>query len=360
MDAIDAVLATIDEQSFSIIATASVDIPESARNEIRALCSPTNNEIYRAHSLGIELSQLTASLVSRLLTSQNYSYKEISAIGFHGQTIRHFPNASPGFSIQIGCPSTLAHLSKITTIADFRMADIAAGGQGAPLVPAFHQHAFQTNLENRYIVNIGGIANLSFLPMESSQPILGFDTGPGNTLLDEWIYKYKKLTFDKNGEWARSGNLITTLLEKLTQDSFICASHPKSTGKEHFNLEWLAKMSHSPQAIKPEDMQRTLVELSCYGIEQSIRDIHEQCAHQPARIYLCGGGVNNTLLTEVLKARLQEFTILSTAALGIDPQLVEASAFAWLARQTLHRKPGNISSVTGAKEHKILGGIFPA
>ena len=357
-DAIDIVLAQVNDRELSIIDSASTALSETIRHNIKTLCSQSDNEIEKSVSLGVTLSLITGDLINQLLEKNNLSPSLISAIGYHGQTIRHQPNAHQPFSVQIGCPSTLAFKTKITTITDFRMADIAAGGQGAPLVPAFHRYAFQTKTENRFIVNIGGIANLTLLPSNEQTPIIGFDTGPGNTLLDEWINLHKGMSFDHNGEWANSGTIISELLTSMMQDSYIYQPLPKSTGKEHFNLDWLRQYTDDFQTSKPEDIQRTLIEFTALSIASGITQVLQTHKISQAHIYLCGGGINNTTLANALQNHLHKTCISSTQALGIHPQLVECAAFAWLARQTLERKPGNLPSVTGATQERILGGIY--
>jgi anhydro-N-acetylmuramic acid kinase len=238
------------------------------------------------------------------------------------------------------------------------MADIAAGGQGAPLVPAFHQFAFQTPIEDRFIVNIGGIANITFLPCERQDDIIGFDTGPGNTLLDEWITQHKGKTFDENGAWASSGQIIPEMLTSMMQDAYIQKSLPKSTGKEHFNLAWLARHTNTLDQTKAEDIQRTLLEFTACGISAGVKQLMQTKGISNAQLYICGGGINNSALLQSLQNQLPEIGISSTEQLGIHPQLVECSAFAWLAHQTMQSKPGNLPSVTGASQKRILGGIY--
>ena len=235
------------------------------------------------------------------------------------------------------------------------MADIAAGGQGAPLVPAFHQAVFHSSNENRFIINIGGIANITLIPADSSKAVCGFDTGPGNTLLDEWIYTEKHKDYDENGEWARTGCIQPELLTLMMEDRYMTRQAPKSTGKEYFNLSWLNRLLKDLPKTNPEDVQRTLTEFTCKSICRDIQNLLLIHYDYPSSIYLCGGGINNTLLYESLNTTMPELDIKSTLALGIHPQLVEASAFAWLASRTASGKPGNLKSVTGANQDKILG-----
>ncbi len=359
-DALDIVLAEISETEFNTLDSASMPFSEALQLEIKSLCAAGPDEIDRATSFGIRLSLHTDNLIKKLLTQNHLSATQICAIGFHGQTIRHQPLHQFPYSVQAGCPSTLAVNSGITTVTDFRMADIADGGQGAPLVPAFHQFAFQSKQEDRFIVNIGGIANITHLPADNKTPIIGFDTGPGNTLLDEWIKKHLGKPYDDDGRWARSGSLIAPALNSMLSDPYFIKEAPKSTGKEYFNLDWLNKHFDKYPTLRPEDIQRTLVELTALSIANDIKSARIEPSKTCSSIYLCGGGINNSFLLERLHEHLPGSIISSTATLGIHPQLIECSAFAWLARQTLKRLPGNIPSVTGAKNKRILGGIYYA
>tara|TARA_R110002167_G_scaffold262020_3_gene468719 strand:- start:878 stop:2002 length:1125 start_codon:yes stop_codon:yes gene_type:complete len=357
-DGIDICLANIQHSKIDLIASSSIDFPASLKSEVKALCFPGTNEIFRAQTLGIKLSLLTAQHINQLLAKNLISAESVSAIGFHGQTIRHHPESEYAFSTQVGCASTLAHHTKITTITDFRMADIAAGGQGAPLVPAFHQSAFKSQNENRLIINIGGIANITCIPADLNKTTSGFDTGPGNTLLDEWIFTQQRKDFDRNGDWARTGETIPKLLNTMMNDNYITRAAPKSTGKEYFNLSWLNKQLENFPNSKPEDIQRTLVEFTSNSICDNVQSILKNQRESPTSIYLCGGGINNTLLIDTLKSQLPELKVSSTSELGIHPQLVEASAFAWLASRTTSGLAGNLKEVTGAHQDKILGGIY--
>jgi anhydro-N-acetylmuramic acid kinase len=357
-DGIDICLNSIDHRRIELLDSTSIGLPCRLKSEIKALCSPGINEIFRAHSLGVKLSLLTAQYINQLLAKNLIPAKDICAIGFHGQTIRHHPETKHAFSVQVGCASTLAHHTQIKTVTDFRMADIAAGGQGAPLVPGFHKTLFYSNTENRLIINIGGIANITFIPADSDKIIHGFDTGPGNTLLDEWIFAQKQKDFDNNGEWAKSGKQIPALLDLMMNDNYITKEAPKSTGKEYFNLLWLKHFLADFPNHNPEDIQRTLLDFSCHSIYSSTLKLIKDHDQHPTSIYLCGGGINNTLLVETLKSKLPNLKVASTLELGIHPQLVEASAFAWLASRTIAGLTGNLKEVTGATQDKILGGIY--
>ena len=357
-DGIDICLTSIENSTFQLIDYLCIDFPANIKSEIKSLCSPNENEIFKSQSLGIELSLQTAEQINKLLIRNTVSPSDVSAIGYHGQTIRHHPDAKYPFSTQVGCGSTLAHHTKINTITDFRMADIAAGGQGAPLVPAFHQAVFHSPNENRFIINIGGIANITHIPADLSKAVSGFDTGPGNTLLDEWIYTHKQKDFDKAGMWAKSGVTSPKLLKLMMKDDYIMKQAPKSTGKEYFNLSWLHALLKDLPQIKPEDIQCTLTDFTCESICREIQNLLLSHDQYPSVIYLCGGGINNIFLIERLNSQLPELEIKSTSVLGIDPQLVEASAFAWLASRTHSGKTGNLKGITGANQDKILGCIY--
>ncbi|HXZ46380.1 MAG TPA: anhydro-N-acetylmuramic acid kinase [Pseudolabrys sp.] len=271
--------------------------------------------------------------------------------------MRHRPRAAHPFTLQIGNPSVIAERTGITTVADFRARDMAAGGEGAPMVPAFHRYVLRSTKQNRTIINIGGIANVTYLPGDESQPVAGFDTGPGNTLLDQWIARHRAHPHDEGGQWAASGRLSNALLEYLLKDSFFESPPPKSTGREYFNMEWLdqrlQKISVPPDAA---DIQATLLQLTALTIARAIR----RFLPQTQEAYVCGGGAHNRELMKALAEQLPGVPVATTEALGLHPDWVEASAFAWLAHQTLAGLPGNLPSVTGARHAVIVGGIYTA
>lgn len=355
-DAIDAVL--VDLQSIpQLIAQHSLPLPNNIKQQIHTLSLPGNNEIDRMGALDIELGQLFAQTSLELLTKAGINAKQITAIGSHGQTIRHRPPGSTEgtFTLQISDPNLIAELTGITTVADFRRRDMAAGGQGAPLVPAFHQAIFHAADKDRVIVNIGGMANITWLPAQGK--VLGFDTGPGNVLMDMWIAEHQGKPYDQNGEWAASGQSHMPLLAELLAEPYFRVLPPKSTGRESFNRVWLDdKLRKVAPSLAPIDVQATLLELTATTIAESIGDL----SHTPKDIYVCGGGAYNIALMQRLGTLLPKDTVKSTAALGVDPQWIEAMAFAWLAQQTLNRHPGNLCAVTGAKREVILGGIYQA
>lgn len=311
--------------------------------------SDGNATIEASATTSIQLSRLYAEGVFKVLEGAGINVEDINAIGCHGQTILHRPEL--GFTLQIGNPAWLVELTNISVITDFRNRDIAAGGQGAPLVPAFHQAIFSSPTSNRVIVNIGGIANLTYLPIAGN--VIGFDCGPGNVLMDAWARKHINKDYDENGAWANLGSCLNDLLAKFCQEEYFAAPPPKSTGRELFNLDWLNSFDlASYQAV---NVQRTLLELTTKGIAEGILRYCE-----PAdEIFLCGGGANNSALHRSLQKHLPNSSIKTTNALGVEVTIVEAMAFAWLAQQTIKNKPSNLPAVTGARHLTVLGAIYP-
>lgn len=355
VDAVDASLVNITPDSIAVIESAALAIPDPIRNQILCLFDPGANEIERMGPLDRSLGQLFADAVHLLLQASGLSPKDICAIGCHGQTIRHRPRPESGlpFTLQIGDPSTVAELTGITTVADFRRRDVACGGQGAPLAPAFHDAVFGNPHEVRGVLNIGGIANLTVLA--PGDPVSGFDTGPGNGLLDAWIQFCRQEPYDRNGDWAATGTVCHDLLVKLQAHPFFALPTPKSTGREEFTLTWLQTQLRGFEHLLDEDVQATLAELTAITVGAEVRA-------QPfiPRLFLCGGGAHNQHLYARLKAHLADCELQSTAVLGIPVDDVEAAAFAWLAQQTMNGLTGNLPSVTGAKRAAVLGGVYPA
>lgn len=351
-DGIDAALVEFKANKVAFLATAFTPYPNSTRELILSLCYPGPDEIKRMGELDVILGQAFAEAVQQLLSREGLTPADIIAIGSHGQTLRHAPKGSPAFTLQIGDPNTIAAQTGITTVADFRRKDIALGGQGAPLVPAFHQAVFASRENDRVIVNIGGIANVTLLS-KHDVPVIGFDTGPGNVLMDDWIYQQQQQAYDKNGALASQGKVNHTLLEKMLQDPYFKQSAPKSTGRELFNRPWL-QQHLTNLSLSPSDVQATLAELTALTILKSIQTHFTQ-----GEIIICGGGARNLYLMQRLQLLGKpQFIVSSSAKYGIDPDWVEAVAFAWLAKQTLAHQPGNIVSVTGAKRSATLGGVF--
>lgn len=354
LDSVDAVAVRFSP-AFQLIASHSEPIPAETHRQILALMSPGENEIERMGRLDLELGRLFATAANNLIHQHQLKAVDIAAIGSHGQTIRHRPEA--GFTLQIGDPNTISELTGITTVADFRRRDMAAGGQGAPLVPAFHSDLFRSPEHNRILVNIGGMANLTILESDPACPILGYDTGPGNVLMNSWIQRHQQQDYDRDGQWAASGTVIPELLDKMLKLPYFSEPYPKSTGREQFNDLWLNQMLND---LKPEpaatDVQATLLELTAVTISDAI--LNHQLDN--LQIYLCGGGSHNSKLKQRLTELLQPHYLGTADELGLDPDWVEAAAFAWLAERTLNNSTGNEPGVTGAADYRILGGIFKA
>lgn len=354
-DGIDAALVDFSRTYPEIIGTHYTPYPAALREKIFALCQKGEDEIHRMGELDVIIAKEFAHATNNLLKQHAVSPHEIKAIGSHGQNIRHHPHQPHRFTLQIGDPNTIAMETGITTVADFRRKDVALGGQGAPLVPAFHQHVFASETTDRVIVNIGGIANITLLPKNTPGPVIGFDTGPGNGLMDMWINRFFNETYDKNGAWGIQGSVNQPLLDSFLSDRYFLLSPPKSTGREYFNLEWIKKHLDSLEIkIAPVDVQATLAELTARTIVDALQHYVTQ-----GEILVCGGGAHNLfLLTRLRDLAKPYFHVETTNKYGIDPDWVEAMAFAWLARQTINRLPGNLPSVTGAKNPGILGGVY--
>lgn len=354
IDGIDAALVNFTGNKINLIASNYQPFNTEIQHLIGAISQSDGLVSLRNYgALDTRLGQLFAQSVNSLLQKANIPASSVNAIGSHGQTVYHAPNDQWPFSLQIGDPNIIAEQTGITTIADFRRRDIAAKGQGAPLVPAFHQAVFANPEEHRCIVNIGGIANITILPKNQSASVTGFDTGPGNTLMDCWINKHNKLSYDKNGAWAQSGSVRNALVEQLKQDIYFSTKPPKSTGKEYFSLQWLYQLVDTDK-FSTEDIQASL----CFLTASTICDAIKQHAPETERVLICGGGIHNQYLLKLIQRQL-DCAIESTAEYGIAPDFVEAVAFAWLAKQTYSHLPGNLKEVTGAENEVILGGIYP-
>ncbi|OIP18535.1 MAG: anhydro-N-acetylmuramic acid kinase, partial [Betaproteobacteria bacterium CG2_30_59_46] len=350
LDGIDAVLAAFENNTCKLLHSQFIPFDEALRVELLALNSAGANELERAALAANELSRLYAAAIQALLGKAEIRAAQVKAIGCHGQTVRHRPDL--GFTIQLANPALLAELTGLIVVADFRSRDIAAGGQGAPLVPAFHAALFRHPERHRVIVNIGGISNLTSLPPHGG--VLGFDCGPGNLLLDAWTTQHLGQPYDKDGAWAASGRPIPELLRQLLTEPFFATPPPKSTGRDMFNLLWLRHFL-SPD-FAPADVQATLLELTVEGIATAILD---HCS-TASEVYLCGGGAHNRTLVRRLNLSLPNRSIAPTDDLGVKADWVEAFAFAWLAKQALDGNPGNLPEVTGARGARILGAIYLA
>ncbi|GGY83255.1 anhydro-N-acetylmuramic acid kinase [Marinobacter zhanjiangensis] len=354
MDGIDAALVDLDEAGgATLVATHTEPFPDSLYRSIVSLSQNHGTPDNLGHC-DRALGECFATATLNLLETAGHR-GSVVAIGSHGQTIRHQPQGEHPFSLQLGDPNVIAERTGITTVADFRRRDMAAGGQGAPLVPAFHHAVFASPLEHRVLLNIGGIANISWLPAGGAGASGGFDTGPGNGLMDAWCQRHTGRAYDENGRWAHSGKVVTPLLDRLLAEPYFSLPAPKSTGKELFNLDWLdARLSREAE-YAPGDVQRTLLELTARSIAGALP------TERPLRLYVCGGGALNSTLMLRLRELLepQHVHVATTGELGIDPQWVEAAAFAWLARQTMEGLAGNVPGVTGATGPRVLGAIYP-
>ncbi|MBU3637064.1 anhydro-N-acetylmuramic acid kinase [Polynucleobacter sp. es-MAR-4] len=360
LDGIDAVLTKIEASGDAcLLDSVSAPFSPELRKALLDLQTPGPNEIHRENQAANALSVAYADVVKQLLTQAKLSTADISAIGAHGQTIRHQADLAHhlAYTHQTLNPALLAELTGIDVIADFRSRDLAAGGHGAPLVPAFHAQQFATD-KNIAVLNLGGIANLTLLPKDGE--VKGFDCGPGNMLMDAWIADQQGHVFDENGTWALQGIANRALLSKMMADPFFSKAPPKSTGRDDFHLEWLQKQVGSDN-INAEDVQATLLQLTVDAALQAL----EVYAPKTQTLIICGGGARNDALLDLFKARAEDLfknslEIVTSDALGIDPQLVEGLAFAWLAWAHKEKRPANLPAVTGAKGPRILGACYPA
>ncbi len=352
LDGVDAALAEIGSAGqVRLLHSHYLPYPDALRTRLLGLHTPQPDEIHLAAIAANELARLYADTVKSLL--DGFTAGRVRAIGCHGQTLRHRP--ADGYTLQIGNAALLAELTGIAVVADFRSRDIAAGGQGAPLVPAFHAQVLRHPDVHRVIANIGGIANITDLPTSGS--VRGWDTGPGNMLLDAWIKRHSGVHYDRDGAWAASGSVHPGLLAALMRHAYLQRPPPKSAGREQFNPDWLdTRLGSLNEALAPPDVQATLVEFTAMSLADAV---NRECTGTQ-ELYVCGGGAHNRTLMQRLSALLPSLRVATTATLGIDPDWVEALAFAWLARQTLHHAPGNLPAVTGARGERVLGAIYPA
>lgn len=351
LDGLDFALIDQTERT-ALVGTHYEPMPDQLRQDLLALCASGPDELARAALAEQSWAELASLGIAKLLTQHRIDSSAVRAIGSHGQTIRHEPKH--GFTIQIGHPSLIAERTKISVVSDFRSRDMAAGGQGAPLVPAFHEAMFGDVSRPRAVLNIGGFSNLSLI--HPTNPVCGFDCGPGNVLLDAWIHRHQGRAFDQNGEWADSGCVNEHLLRALLNDRFFSRKGPKSTGRELFNLAWLDGKLASSSQTHAADVQATLLELTA----RSICDALLTAQPDTQDLLVCGGGAHNATLMRRLQALLPECQVLSTAKYGVEPDWIEAMAFAWLAHCCIERIPANRPSVTGARGLRVLGAVYPA
>ncbi|RDX35269.1 anhydro-N-acetylmuramic acid kinase [Kangiella sp. HD9-110m-PIT-SAG06] len=355
VDAVDAVLCDISpDQPIKLLHSHNHPIPTTLQKELLDFGKSQyqGDAVDQLGQLDHQVGLLFAEATHALLELSEYKASDIAAIGSHGQTVRHRPNAIYPFTLQIGDPNIIATKTGITTVADFRRRDMANGGQGAPFAPAFHQAFFSDKNSPRAIINLGGIANVTLL--QPNQDPIGFDTGPANTLMDHWIYQHKNKHYDADGQWASSGHIIPELLQWLLTDPYFSQPAPKSTGCEYFNAEWLTKTAQQPLSeYLAADVQRTLLELTVTTVANAVSSKISQ-----GDIYLCGGGAHNALLTQQLQKHLPDFTVSITSDLGVAPDWVEAMTFAWFASKTLNKESILLSSITGSANDSILGGVY--
>lgn len=356
LDGVDIVIADFDSESAcQVIHAETVPYPADLRQHLLQLVEHPHCALMTLGNLDSELGTFIGQSITSVLAQCQLSASDIEAIGSHGHTVFHAPDSASAFSLQIGNAHVIAEITGITTIADFRQRDLAVGGQGAPLVPAFHQAMFSSASAARAIVNIGGIANVTLL--DPIQPVLGFDTGPGNTLMDNWIYQHLGQAFDANGNWAKQGQCNEDLLASLQSDPYFQRDVPKSTGREYFHLNWLSShLEALPEPLLAVDVQATLLALTASTIAQAI----EQYSPTVDQVLVCGGGARNPVLMQALQDQFNQITVDSTASAGLDPDWVEGCAFAWLAQRHLAQLPGNLPSVTGASRPVVLGACYPA
>ena len=364
LDGVDGVLVDFSQSKPRVAGYKSSPFAPELRAELLALNGTGGDELHRAALAANALAQVYSDVVAKLLTGAGIAASQVAAIGAHGQTVRHHPRPFeaarpgalplPGYTLQLNNPALLAERTGITVVADFRSRDVAAGGEGAPLAPAFHREVFGEPGRGVAVLNLGGIANLSLLTADGG--VRGFDCGPGNALMDGWCQRHTGRPFDEGGAWAASGRVDAALLAALLAEPFLAAPPPKSTGRDLFNMEWLQAKLRGFDALAPADVQATLAEFTA----RCAADALERHGAASETLIVCGGGALNDHLMQRLGALLPRVTVVSSDARGLPPLQVEAAAFAWLARKTLRHEPGNLPGVTGARGPRVLGAIYPA
>lgn len=353
LDGIDVVLAAIDERMVAQQASYCHPLPVALRQAILSICQGQSLTLSQLGQIDTQLGRVFAEAVQTLIQREGLEREDITAIGCHGQTVWHEPQGEAPNTLQIGDNNQIVAATGITVVGDFRRRDMALGGQGAPLVPAFHQAILMHPEERRMVLNIGGIANLSLLI--PGKPIGGYDTGPGNMLLDAWIWRHQQKSYDKDGEWGGQGSVVVPLLQQMLADPWFALPAPKSTGREYFNMSWVEQQLSLFPGLQPQDVQATLVELTATTIAEQVM-LSGGCE----RLLVCGGGSRNLMLMSRLGSLLPGTEVGTTDEAGISGDDMEALAFAWLAYRTLSGLPGNLPSVTGAREASVLGAIYPA
>ncbi|MFU2077995.1 anhydro-N-acetylmuramic acid kinase [Avibacterium endocarditidis] len=356
LDGVDLALMDFSTQPAQVVGTDFVPMPQNLRQNLSALCQQGQGTLQKIGELDHQLGVLYAESINQFLAKHSLSTEQIQAVGCHGQTIWHAPQGQSPFTWQLGDANIIAARTGITTVADFRRKDMAYGGQGAPLVPAFHHNVFADPTRNTVVLNIGGISNISVLI--PNQPVLGYDTGVGNALLDSWIAKHQGKSYDKNGEWAASGQSNPALLQDLLADPYFSLPAPKSTGRELFNLAWLEKILQKHTALLPQDVQATLAEFTAQCTAQDLQHLSQHNT-LPCLLLVCGGGAKNPVIMAHLQRLLPDWQIATTTDYGLDADYLEAAAFAWLAYRRMENLPSNEPSVTGATKAVSLGVIYP-
>ncbi|KJG55459.1 anhydro-N-acetylmuramic acid kinase [Photobacterium kishitanii] len=362
MDGVDAVLVEINNNNIQLLGSHPFAMGNNLKQSLLDICLGQPTNLQTLGELDHRLGHLFADAVLALLKKTNTQAADVTAIGSHGQTVFHSPHTEYAFTMQIGDANIIAAKTGITTIADFRRKDMAFGGQGAPLVPAFHQQLFSSTQCTRVILNIGGIANITVL--EPNKAVTGFDTGPGNMLMDAWINLHQQKNYDEDGNWARSGSISTPLLTLLLSEPYLEQPAPKSTGRELFNLTWLQQYLADPAIEKLQlsacDIQATLTEYTAQTIANEVKKTGLTATVNPNELLVCGGGAHNSILMQRLTELLPNWCVMTTADRGVDIDNMEAMAFAWLAYRTMHHQSGNLPEVTGARRLAQLGAIYPA
>jgi anhydro-N-acetylmuramic acid kinase len=355
MDAIDASLVRIQDSELEVIQYRQVPLAKDLQLKLKSVSMTSSLE--EISELDVIMGNLFAEAALKIIEAGGLSPENVNAIGSHGQTILHLPHELHPRTLQIGDANIIAYQTGITTVADFRRMDIAAGGVGAPLAPVFHHWFFQNEESERIILNLGGMANITILPASKTKGFTGFDTGPGNALMDDWVQRHLNHDFDRDGQWAMLGQCHQKLLSILFDESYFAMPPPKSTGRDFFNLQWLdSKLSQSNEDIAPNDVQATLLELSAISIRNAIQRHAPDCQE----ILVCGGGVHNKTMMRRLRELHPTLDICSTEKYDLDPDAVEAVAFAWLAKRRTENQSGNLTSVTGADDQVLLGAIYQA
>ncbi len=353
VDGIDAALVRFEDETPRLVDGLTHPWPEPLQQQILDLSQRADGQVSldAYGQLDAAIGQGFAAAAQALLARSRTPASAVTAIGSHGQTVRHRPSGQHPFTLQIGDPSVVAEACGIDVVADFRRADVAAGGQGAPLLPVLHARLLGRRNRTTVVANLGGIANITIIHADGG--VQGFDTGPANGLLDAWFKRHHQGHYDRNGLFAASGRVDAGLLQRLLADPYFAVPPPKSTGREYFQLDWLE--AHSLHGLSPADIQASLLELTARSLGEAIR----RHAPDADRLWLCGGGVHNAQLVTRIAAHLPDLAVDTTAGAGIDPDYIEAIAFAWLARQRLLGRPGNLPEVTGARGLRLLGAIYP-